>query len=145
MYVPEIEKTDEPAPAARQFLEDRIYDYNVAATGTDDGRLLYLTCRDAEGAVVAALSSWTWGGCLEIEFLWVREDHRRDGYGSRLLAAAEAEGIARGATQAVVSTHSFQAPDFYRKHGYAIYGAVEDYPRGHRHLHLRKRLAAGGG
>lgn len=132
--------TDDPSRDDRDFLDERIYDYNVATTGITDGRLLFLSFRDAQGSIIAGLSGWTWGGCMEIEYLWVREDRRSEGLGTRLLAAAEAEGVARGCTQAVLDTHSFQAPEFYKRHGYEIYGAVDDYPRGFSHIHLRKRL-----
>jgi GNAT superfamily N-acetyltransferase len=124
----------------RAFLAGRIGEFNAAATGVRDGGGVSCVVRDAEGAVVAGLFGWTWGGCLEVESLWVREDRRGRGYGTRLLAAAEAEARARGCTQAVLATHSFQAPGFYGKMGYEVVGVVEDYPVGHRKLHLRKRL-----
>ncbi len=124
----------------RQFLDERIYEYNVAATGFRDGRLMLFTMRDDTDAVIAGLTGWTWGGCASVEFLWVREDWRGKGLGTQLLAAAEAEGIARGCTQIVLDTHDFQAPGFYKKHGYDIYGAVDDYPRGFTKYHLKKGL-----
>jgi GNAT superfamily N-acetyltransferase len=129
--------------AAREiggFLDARIYEYNVATTGIRDGRLLALTVRDGAGEIVAGLSGWTWGGCLGIEQLWVHADWRGKGYGARLLQAAEAEARSRGCTLAVLDTHSFQAPEFYKRHGYAIHGSVDDCPEGHRHVHLHKRL-----
>lgn len=77
-----------------------------------------------------------------MEFLWVRADLRGAGLGSRLLAAAEAESRARGCAQMVVSSHDFQAPDFYRRSGYVEYGRIEGCPRGHTHVHLVKDLRA---
>jgi hypothetical protein len=40
----------------------------------------------------------------------------------------------------VLSTHSFQAPAFYAKHGYTVCGEVPDYPSGYAQIFLRKVL-----
>ncbi|MHB8647743.1 MAG: GNAT family N-acetyltransferase [Thermomicrobiales bacterium] len=132
--------TDDPTPSDREFLHERINEYNIAATRIDDGPLIYFAIRDAREAMIAGLSGWTWGGCAAVEFLWVHEEWRGRGLGTQLLAAAEAEAIARGCTQIVLDTHDFQAPAFYTKHGYDTYGTVDDYPRGFAHLHLKKGL-----
>jgi ribosomal protein S18 acetylase RimI-like enzyme len=123
-------------------LSDRINEFNTDATGFDDGRWLRAAQRGRDGSLEAGLAGWTWGGCGYIEFLWVRADLRGAGLGSRLLAAAEAESRARGCAQMVVSSHSFQAPDFYRRSGYVEYGRIEGCPRGHTHVHLVKDLRA---
>ena len=68
------------------------------------------------------------------------ESLRGQGYGAHLLEAAEAEAIERGCKRALLDTHSFQSPDFYRRHGYEIYGALEDFPGEHQRLYMRKRL-----
>ena len=128
------------ASGARAFLEDRINEFNAAVTGIRDGAGVAFLIRDDHDAIVAGLSGWTWDGCLYVEYLWVREDRRGRGYGTRLLAAAEDEARTRGCHQAALTTHSFQAPDFYRRLGYEVYGTLDDYPTGHRQLHLKKRL-----
>ena len=133
-----------PAPQDVQFLEDQINAYNVASTGIGgegDDILLAVFLRDDDGAVIAGVYGWTWGGCCEIRYLWVHADRRGQGYGRSLLAAAEREAVRRGCQQVVLDTHSFQAPDFYRKLGYEIVGVVDDYPRGHKKYYLKKRLA----
>lgn len=133
----------ERAPRRRDLaeLEGEIDAFNCAATGFRDGRWLAAFLRDGEGRLRAGLSGHTWGGCCEIRFLWVRESERRAGLGSALLAAAEREARARGCAHVVLSTHSFQAPGFYRRHGYVEVGRADGYPRGHAQLYLRKALA----
>jgi GNAT superfamily N-acetyltransferase len=121
-------------------LEDRLYEVNLARTGRTDGSMLGIFVRDAEGALRAGLYGHTWGGWLEVRALWVREEERGRGLGSRLLAAAEAEARARGCHTAILETHSFQAPEFYRRHGYEVYAEHVGYPPGHSKLYLKKHL-----
>lgn len=130
-----------PDPRDTTYLSEQLHAYNVARTGYTDGRLLGIFVRDTAGEIVAGLNGYTWGGALYVETLWVREDLRGAGYGSRLLAAAEAEAVRRGATTAFLDTHSFQAPAFYQHHGYTVFGAAEEWPRGYSKLFLRKPLA----
>ncbi|HTK48274.1 MAG TPA: GNAT family N-acetyltransferase [Gemmatimonadaceae bacterium] len=129
-----------PDPRDVQYLDDRIYEYNVARTGIADARLLAIILRDDGGEIVAGLYGWTWGRTCEVRTLWVHERWRGRRLGTRLLEAAESEARERGAVQIVLSTHDFQAPAFYRRFGYQTVGQVDDYPMGHRSIHLRKRL-----
>lgn len=131
---------EEPSREDIRFLEDRLYEFNVEQTGFADGRGLACLVRDDRGQIVAGLSGWTWGGCGFIRNLWVHRDLRGRGYGSRLLSGAERAARARGCARMLLSTHSFQAPDFYRKRGYEVVGAIQDYPRGHTDYHLMKIL-----
>jgi GNAT superfamily N-acetyltransferase len=131
---------DDPDESIGRFLDERLYEYNVAATGVTDGRVFAIVVHDERGDIVAGLTGSTWGGCLEIGRLWVRADQRGQGYGTRLLAVAEQEARAHGCRKAVLDTHSFQAPDFYQRRGYSVYGVLDDYPLGHRKYFLKKDL-----
>ena len=130
----------EPRPEDVQYLEDRIYEFNSAATGIADGEWLAILVRDDVGRIVAGIAGNTWGGCLEVRQLWVEESRRRHGLGTRLLEAAEQEARRRGCRQIVLTTFDFQAPAFYARHGFEVAAAIDDHPRGHRNLYLRKRL-----
>jgi ribosomal protein S18 acetylase RimI-like enzyme len=131
---------EEPSSADIEFLEDRLYEFNAGTTGIADGRLLGVFLRDESKNIVAGAAGHTWGKTCELRQVWVAAHLRGRGFGRHLLAEAEAEAVRRGCRQLVLSTHSFQAPEFYRKLGFEVVSEVPDYPRGHSHLVLRKRL-----
>ena len=122
------------------FLAERIYEFNAGATGYADGKLLAGCVRNGAGDIIAGFNGHTWGGCCEIAHVWVHERHRGQGLGTRLVRAAEAEAIARGCTQVVLATHSFQAPGFYERLGYERKYAIVDRPRGHANIIYVKAL-----
>lgn len=127
-------------PTHFEWLEDRLYEYNVRATGIDDGEWISVIVQGDDGEVVGGLGGTTWGGTMEVKQLWVHESRRGSGLGSELLRAAEAEARTRGCTQAILNTFDFQAPAFYARHGYVHVATVDGYPRGHRSFTLRKSL-----
>lgn len=109
---------------------------------TPDGRYeeINLCLKDADGDIIAGLNSvicWNW---MEIDILWVDDDHRGQGCGQRLLQEAEAVARGKGCTFIQLNTFSFQAPDFYRKAGYEVIAVIEDAPKGHRHYYFKKDL-----
>src|SRR5262249_52512990 len=131
---------DAPSEADVRFIEEQLVSYNIAATGYNDYRPLAVLARGDGGTIRAGLTGFTWGGVLKIEYLWVHEELRGQGYGSRMMLAAEQEAIRRDCHLAVVDTHSFQAPHFYPKLGYVRCGLVEDWPAGHTDTTFRKVL-----
>ena len=137
---PELVIDSEPKPDDVQYLEDRLYEFNSNATGITDGEWLSILVRDDDGRIVAGICGNTWGGCMEIRQFWVEESRRRQGLGTRLLLAAEQEARRRGCRQILLATFTFQAPAFYAKHGFEVVAVLDDHPRGHENLLLRKRL-----
>ena len=130
------------SPAEQEIAErliDGIDRHNVAATGTT-ARELLASETDVNGELLGGVYGWSWGGTCWIEALWVRDDTRGSGLGSRMLRAAEDIARDRGCIQLALETHTFQAPDFYARHGFEVAGTLPDYPSGHDHLVMRKRL-----
>ncbi len=138
-----MEPTGDAEAELNSFLDAKIYEFNVQATGHCDGRPFSSVVKDETGNILAAINGHTWGGCCYVVHLWVHESRRRQGIGSALLRAVEKEAVRRGCTQSLVVTHSFQAPGFYERHGYVCKATIPDYPRGHaQHLYLRPLPAA---
>ena len=133
----------EPDPRDVRLLEERLYEFNVQATGIDDGEWLGLFLRGPDGSLIGGAYGWSWGDACFLRYLFVPAGLRHQGYGTRLMRMVEQEARRRGCRQIVLETHDFQAPGFYRKFGFAVTGTVEEYPRGHRLLTMVKQLLPG--
>lgn len=128
-------------PELDSRLSDELDVYNFAASGVTDQRELTVRVQDASGELVAGLSGWTWGTCAGIAMVWVREDSRKEGWGGRMLEAAEEVARDRGCRQVIVSSFTFQAPAFYERHGYVEVGRTEGLPvEGSADVHFVKTL-----
>ena len=111
----EFDVEDHPNPLDIDVLEVQIRREASAATGLGNEVDLAIFVRDA-GRVVAGISGWTWGDCCELQNLWVEPSLRGQGLATRLIAAAEAEAVARGCSQTVHFTYAFRA--LYEQNGY---------------------------
>jgi ribosomal protein S18 acetylase RimI-like enzyme len=96
--------------------------------------------RDKSDKIVGGITATLFWGHCHIDFLWVDESCRGNGYGRDLLMEMEASAIEKGCILMVLDTFSFQAPDFYKKQGYEVFGVLEDFPKGSRQYYLQKRL-----
>lgn len=63
-----------------------------------------------------------------------------EGLGGRMLGLAEDEARRRGCRAAVLYTISFQAPGFYERYGYRIFGAIDSDPPGTSRIFMTKAL-----
>ena len=131
-----------PSETETDYIRDALNQFNCAHVGDDGHTPLHLIEYDADGNIIGGLLGGTYWGWLYIDILWVREDHRRQGIGSRLLTEAEKQAIRRGCHHVHVDTMSWQAPIFYQKHGYEVIGVLPDIPRGNQKYLLMKALQA---
>jgi GNAT superfamily N-acetyltransferase len=77
-----------------------------------------------------------------IELLWLSDRARAKGHGSALLQEAERRAKRRGSRLIHMNTYSFQAPGFYKKQGYRLFGSISGSPRGATRYFYVKRLRA---
>ncbi len=133
--------TDQPDPDDLALISDGLDALNVWATGTDDRRPLAVLVRDPETQrVVGGLTGRTSLGLLFVDLFYLPPELRGSGLGSEILRQAEEEGRRRGCRSGVLYTISFQAPGFYRKHGWRVFGEVPCDPPGTSRVFMAKEL-----
>ena len=98
--------------------------------------------RDDAGRIVGGVNgNYGTFGWLYVNALWVHDGVRGRGFGRELMNKIEGEAIRHGCRNAFLNTMSFQAPEFYKKLGYTIFGELKDFPGEHSRIFLRKKLA----
>lgn len=123
-----------------QFIRKSLDQFNFQIVGNDNHTPLNIITHDKKGNPIGGILGGTYWGWMYIDILWVEQTHRRQGIGSELLQQAEQEAIRRGCHHVHVDTMSWQAPEFYQKHGYDIVGILPDIPSGHQKYMLTKAL-----
>lgn len=134
----------ESSMADLDFVDNKIIEFNaqqVPFTQQEPFIQLSYVIKDNDGIIVSGINAslYCWK-ILYVSMLWVDLRYRNYGYGSRLLKKVEDEALKMGCGLAHLDTFDFQAKDFYLKHGYEIFGTLEDCPPGHTKYFMKKKL-----
>lgn len=114
--------------------------FNEQDIGADERRVLTILVKAADGMLVAGLNGYTAWGWLYVQWLWVDESLRGKRMAGTMLQAAEDEARARGCMAAWIDTFNPAAEKAYRRQGYAVFGALPDFPAGRSRKFLKKHL-----
>ena len=123
-----------------EFVRNALGKFNTDIVGEDGHTPFSIVEYDNNGNIIGGILGGTYWGWMYVDILWVHTDHRGKGIGSQLLAEAEAEAVHRGCHHVHLDTMSWQAPEFYEKHGYTLIGSLPDIPNGHQKHMLMKAL-----
>ena len=123
-----------------KYIREELNQFNNERVGEDGHTPLNIVEYDAKGNVIGGFLGGTYWGWMYVDILWVHESHRYKGIGSKLLRKAEKEAIRRGCHHGHLDTMSWQAPEFYQKHGYEVIGILPDIPNGNQKYLLMKAL-----
>lgn len=134
---------DDVPAADRTTVDEGLEAFNLSTTPLHEVRPLGCFARDEAGTVIGGAVGRRWGRVVELQQLWVHEAWRGKGTGTALVRAFEAHARAHGCDRIYLETFSFQAPDFYRRLGYAVAHAHADYPHGIFRFLMRRELADG--
>jgi ribosomal protein S18 acetylase RimI-like enzyme len=117
-----------------------INNYNTQQAGDDNSQIVCFVLQSPDETIVGGVIGVVYWDWFSLDLMWMEEEYRGQGYGRRLLALAEEEASKRGARHVHLDTFSFQAPGFYEKHGYEVFGELPDFPAGHLRYYMRKEL-----
>lgn len=132
--------TNEILEADRQAIFDGLLEYNLSRIEDKNPKDLGIYLADDHGKKVAGLIGNTHGNWLTVKYLWVSKELRGQKIGSQILEQAEETARKRGCKYAFLDTFSFQAPEFYKKHGYKQVFALEEYPLTGKRYYFTKTL-----
>ena len=126
------------------LVDKGIVEYNLSKvpfTQEPTFVLINRVLKGLNGDILAGINSelYCWN-CLYIDMLWVKEEFRQNGYGSALLNEIEKIAKEKGCKLIHLDTFDFQAKDFYLKHGYEIFGVLEDCPVEHKRYYMKKNI-----
>ena len=131
---------DKPDDSVWDVVGWGIHNYNIQIAGDTQSKQLCFVLRAPDKKTVGGLIGKTYWDWLYIDLLFVKEELRGRGYGHRLLEMAEDEARKCGVKNVYLDTFSFQAPEFYKKYGYHVFGELKDFPQGHQRYFFTKQL-----
>lgn len=119
---------------------DAILDEHTAEVGLPVWQDQLVFVAEEGGQMLGGLAATINNEWMHIDLLAVRRSVRRRGIGCRLLADAEAEARGRGLVGIWLDSHEFQAPEFYQRFGFTVFGTMAGHPPGYTRVFLEKRL-----
>lgn len=126
-----------------KLIVDKIVEYNLSIVPSKQQVDFFWINRVIEkdgeiaGGILGKMYCWN---CLYIDTLWIKEEYRKYGLGSKLLKEVERLAKEKGCYLIHLDTFDFQAKDFYIKHGYEVFGVLDDCPEGHKRYFLKKNI-----
>jgi GNAT superfamily N-acetyltransferase len=136
----QIVYVDKPEESAWGIIGRGVHNYNLQQAGDNKFQRLCFVLQTPDQVIVGGVLGEVYWDWLYIDLLWVKDELRGRGYGHRLLMRVEDEARQHGARNAYLDTFSFQAPDFYKGHGYQVFGELKNFPTGHQRYFLTKKL-----
>ena len=122
-----------------KVLDQGLTAYNRSAKPDPNAAPLVLVIKN-EDVVTAGVIGRSAYGWMRVDIIWVHESLRGSGYGRQLMARVESIARDRGCLGIHLDTNGFQAPGFYKKLGYEVFGELADYPPGETHYYFKKSL-----
>lgn len=111
------------------ILQQGLRAYNQNFLGHYDRKNFAFYIKNTAGEVVAGVYGFviTQHKTMRLEFIWVQENNRGQGFGTQLLQAVDRDAMTQGCHTIQVSTMDFQGVMFYEKMGYQQVGVIPQW------------------
>ena len=140
----EIVFEPEPQAETRAAILDGLVSFNSKQTAGRFGppQTIALALKDPDtGASIGGLTARISYSRMFVELLFVPDHLRGTGIGRKLMERAEGVAREHGCVGIWLDTFTFQAPGFYQKLGYTVFGEISNYPPGSSRFFLHKHLS----
>lgn len=128
-----------PKEASIAALREGIVGFNASFLHEKASQFI-ITAQNSKNDVIGGATIWEYSDALYIDILWVEENYRDIGIGSRLINTIVEQAQRKNIKKLFVDTYDFQASGFYIKHGFFIIGRLENYLLGHDRIYLRMEI-----
>jgi len=123
----------------KQIIYDGFRQHDIARTGASEiEKPVAFYIQDSQDQVISAIVARTFWGNLHIKYVWTHEEHRSNGYASKLMNEIFNFAKEKGHSFAFIETMNFQAPEFYKKFGFQVELIRKGYSRGASFYYMRK-------
>ncbi|MBT2641478.1 GNAT family N-acetyltransferase [Bacillus sp. ISL-41] len=127
-----------------EYIRRKVIEHNLSKLPDDvkhPVKYISFILKDEGGEILGGITGTIFWYNLHIDYLWVDESIRGNGYGVELLNRIEEIARENRCKLIQLDTFSFQAPKFYQKNGYETVGVIEEYPnKGNQQYYLKKKL-----
>jgi GNAT superfamily N-acetyltransferase len=136
----EIVYIEKPEESAWGIIGQGVHEHNMQEAGDLNFQRICFVLQTPDQEILGGVIGeiyWEW---FYLDLMWIQDNLRGLGYGAQLLTAVEKEAKEKGAKFVFLDTFSFQAPGFYQKYGYQLFGELANFPPGHQRFYLTKEL-----
>ncbi len=139
-YIIQYEKN--PNSDDVQILNDGIMEQAKQKKGMKQLDFFAFFIRDETGKIIGGCSGDNMYGSLFVGSLWVTEELRGQGYGTKLMQAAEKLAKESDCNFMAVNTMDWEALDFYKKLGFYVEFERNGFDKNSTFYFLRKDIKA---
>ncbi len=121
-------------------LSNQIVSFNQRNIPNINYDRICLFVKNDDNLIQAGLIAFIYWDCVFLDILWVSDELRHGGYGSKIMKRFEEIVFERNLNLIHLDTFDFQAQKFYKKQGYEVFGVLDDCPKGHKRYFMKKKI-----